>query len=140
MFESIRQGGFCVCVCFFSLRLIFLIVYHLKKHWLGPYFSANTNAFADKRVHLLPIDFYCFAEMKSKLFFYGCFLKDETRTEREETNSQPSNIHTTISVCRIETVEVKRSVYNPEIICTFITSHEIRFTFYDWNHRVSFNV
>lgn len=64
------------------MRLIFLIVHHLNKDWLGPYFSTNANAFADKRVHLLPIDFYCFTEMKSKLFFMIPF----ERSRRGEGN------------------------------------------------------
>lgn len=99
---------------FYSLRLIFLIVYHLNKHWLGPYFSTNTNAFADKRVHLWPIDFYCFTEMKSKLFLWLVFflslsLKDEAREKIGKNQVTSFKYNTCICLALLRQLKLKEA-------------------------------
>lgn len=79
---------------FFCLRmlwLIFLIIYHLSTTIPGggPYFSSNVNGISDKRVRLLPIDVYCFSQMKNKLFLW--FILNEMVKENAKEGENHSN-------------------------------------------------
>lgn len=69
------------------LWLIFLIIYHLNTTLGGgPYFSSNVNGISDKRVRLLPIDFYCFSQMKNKLFLWFILEEGERRKKQKYTH------------------------------------------------------
>lgn len=51
------------------MRLSFLIVCYRNKTCFDPYFNAKAKSFMGNCFLLLLIEFYCYAEMKSKLLF-----------------------------------------------------------------------
>lgn len=80
MFNKVRHNAI-------SLRLIFLIVCHQNRRWTDPYFSIGARAFVDNASFLLLIEFYCFTEMKSKLFFTIRFKQRIVEANRCSTNA-----------------------------------------------------